>query len=120
MTREEFISLKKDSERRISRRVVPVGIIYSIRLVSPLAALILAALLWRFFSTEARTTILVELGVCVLLFVGSFPAEGDSRRQFSRLALKCPACQSCLVFVGAEKTVETGCCYECGQKVFDL
>ena len=120
MTREQFISQKKDSERRIVRRVVPVGIIYSVRVASAFAGMVLAVLLWRFFPTGARTTILIEFGFCVLLFVGSFPAERDSRRQFSRLALKCPSCQSCLVFVRAEKTLETGCCYDCGKRVFDL
>ena len=120
MTREEFMSQKADSERRICRRVIPLGVIYSIRITSAPAAIILAVLLVQFFATEARTTILLELGFCLLLFGASFPGERDSTRQFLRLALRCPSCGACLVFQRAPKTTDTGCCYECGKRLFDL
>lgn len=120
MTREQFLSQKTESERRIRHRVVPVGIIYSMRLLAVLAGIFLAALLWTRFATGARSAILGELGVCVLLFVVGVSAERDSRRQFVELALKCPECQRCLVFNQAGKTVETGCCSYCGRRLFDL
>ena len=120
MTQDQFISQKIDSERRIRHRAVPVGIIYSIQLASVPASILLAVLLWRVFATGAWTAILCGLGGCVLLFVVGVRAVQDSRRQFVRLALKCPECQSCLVFSQAEKTVETGCCYHCGRRFFDL
>ena len=120
MTQDQFISQKIDSERRIRHRAVPVGIIYSLQLASVPASILLAVLLWRVFATGAWTAILCGLGGCVLLFVVGVRAVQDSRRQFVRLALKCPECQSCLVFSQAEKTVETGCCYHCGRRFFDL
>jgi len=119
MTREEFISQQTDSERRIVRRVVPYGIIYSIRLVSAVAIVLLAVLLWIYFATDARNSILYELGFCLLLFVGSFPVERDTRRQFPRLGLRCPSCQSYLIFLDGRKTAETGCCHHCGERIFD-
>jgi|ERR1035441_8545175 hypothetical protein len=103
MTREQFISQKTESERRIRHGVVPVGIISSIQLVSVPASIFLAVLLWRFFATGASTAIFCGLGLCVFLFVVGFRAERDSRRQFVRLALKCPECQSYLVFNRTEK-----------------
>lgn len=122
ITREQFISRMRDSERGIRHRVVPLGIIYSIRLVSAFAGLVLSVLLFWFLATEARNTVLIELGVCILLFVGSYAAEWDGKRRFVRLALKCPSCQSCLVFLrtdqAAQKTLETGRCYHCGERVF--
>ena len=120
MTRDEFISHKTESELRISRQVIPVGIVYSVRLAAAFSSVVLAVLLFRYFSTDARTTILLAFGVCVLLFFVSFPAERHSRSRFFTLALKCPFCQSCLVFIRAQKTLETGCCYHCGKSVFDL
>ena len=120
MTREEFLLLQADSERRIKRRVIPMGIIYSIRLVSFPASIFLALLLWEYFATDARTIILWELGFCVLLFIGSFPAERDGRKHFARLGLKCPSCQKHLIFSFGKKTAETGRCYHCGERVYTL
>jgi len=119
MTREQFLSQKTESERRIRHRVVPVGVIYSIRLLSVLAGILLAVLLSTRFASGIRTAILGELGICVLLFVVGVRAERDSRRQFAELALKCPECERHLVFNHAEKTVETGCCSYCGRRLFD-
>jgi hypothetical protein len=118
MTREQFLSQKTEAERRIRHRVVPVGIIYSIRLLSVLAGVFFSVLLWTRFATGVRIVILSELGICVLLFVVGVRAERDSKRQFVELALKCPECQSCMVFNRAEKTVETGYCYHCGRRFF--
>ena len=120
MTQAEFVAKQADSERRIVRRVVPYAVIHSVRLVSALAVIVLTALLWRYFATEARTAILWELGACVLLFVVSFPLERDTRRQFPRLGLRCPSCQSYLIFLDGKKTAETGCCHHCGERIFDL
>ena len=120
MTREQFTAQKTDSERRISRRVIPVGIVYAVRLISVPASVFLLVLLFRFSGTSARNTICLELGLCLALFIVSFPLERASKSRFFSLALKCPICQSCLVFIRALKTLETGCCYHCGTRVFDL
>ena len=120
MKREEFLSKQADSERRISRRVIPLGVIYFIRLVSPVGILILALLLRIYFASDARNSILYELLFCVLLFVGSFLAEKYSRKQLSKLGLRCPACQGYLIFVEGKKTAETGRCHHCGAQIFEL
>ena len=118
MTRDEFILQKTESERRICRRVIPMGFIYSIWVATVPAVVFLAVLLLMYFTTEARTTILYELVFCVLLFAISVPAARDSTKQFARLAVKCPFCQSYFVFIPAQeaqKTLETGCCHNCGK-----
>jgi hypothetical protein len=119
MTRGEFISAKTDSERRICPRVIPLGIISAVQLISALACTVLAVILWMFFNTTARDTILVESGICLAMFVGSFPAEKDSKTHFARLALTCPFCHGCLVFSHSMKTSTTGVCCHCDKRVFD-
>src|SRR5438552_13425581 len=98
MTRDDFLSKQADSERRIRWRVIPLGIIYSIRLVSPVCSMILAVLLWIYFGIDARNIILAELVFCVLFFGGSFLAGRDSRRQFAKRGLRCLSCESYLIF----------------------
>jgi len=127
MTRAEFITAQTKSERRISWRVIPLGVLYSIRLVSPLVILILALSLpgiWRLGDVGLRVEFVVGLVCFITLFICSFPLERDSKTQFQKLALMCPACQSYLVFMRYDtvrsKTLETGCCYHCGKRVFDL
>jgi hypothetical protein len=119
MTREEFLSKKADSERQIRRSVIPFGLIYSIRLVSPVCIIVLAVLLAIHFGTAARKTILFELLFCVLLFGITFPVERDGRKRFARLGLRCPSCQSYLIFTDGKKVAETGRCPHCGALVFD-
>lgn len=120
MTREEFLSKQADSERRISWRVLPLGVIYFIRLISLVASMILALLLWTYFATDARKIILFEAVFCVLLFVGSFVAERHGTRQFARLGLRCSYCQGFLVFIDGKKAAATGCCPHCGERVFTV
>jgi hypothetical protein len=119
MTREEFILEKSESERQIRRLVIPVGIIYSLRIGAILGLIYCAVLLWEFFGTPVPTRILLVIGFLVLLFGISFPAARYSYRRFAQLSLKCPFCQSCLVFDRADVTTKTGCCYHCGKKVFE-
>jgi hypothetical protein len=123
MKREEFIAQMTQAERQIRRRVVPLGVVYAVRLASAFACLVLAVLLFLPRVKDARITLLFELGVCVLLFLASFAAERDAKRRFVRLAAKCSKCQTSLVFlemdVEGRKTLETGCCYKCGGPVFD-
>jgi hypothetical protein len=119
MTRAEFLSQQKESERRIVWRVIPLGIIYAIRGMSVVFSIYLAVMLWMYYGTTARNVIVGELIFCVLLFAISFPAERDSKRNFARLGLRCPFCQKFLVFVGGMKAAETGCCDHCGARVFD-
>lgn len=120
MTRDEFMSQKSESERRIRRRIVPVGIIYAVRLASVFGLIYCGVLQWRFYGTAVYMPMLFAVGFLVLLFGLSFPVARNGYRRFVQLALKCPFCQSCLVFNRAAKTVETGCCYHCGKRVFDL
>ena len=119
MTKEEFITQQADSERRIKLRVMPVGIIYSIRIAVAFGALVLPIPLFLYFNTEARTTILYVLGSCIMVFAMTFPWERYSKRRFVELAIKCPSCQSPLVFLFDLKTNETGICYSCGKKIFE-
>ncbi len=119
MTREEFISLQVESERQIRRRVIPFGVIYAVRLVSPVCIIILGVLLWIRFETEARNVIFLELVFCVLLFVTTFPVERNSRKQLARLGLKCQSCQGYLIFSDGKKAAETGHCPHCGARVFE-
>jgi len=119
MTREEFISRQVESERRIRHRVIPFGVIYAVRLASPVCIIILAVLLWICFETEARNLIFLELVFCVLLFAATFLAERNSRKQLGRLGLKCPSCQGYLIFSDGKKTAETGYCPHCGARVFE-
>jgi hypothetical protein len=120
MTREEFVSQMTASEQQIRRRVIPLGFIYSMQLAVAFGGIALAACLFWYFTTAARNILLAELGICALLFFAAFPMERASRRRFISLAVKCPSCQSCLVFMREEKTLETGRCYKCGQRVFDV
>jgi len=119
MNREEFLSKQAESERRIKRRVVPMGVIYAIRLASVFGGVILMALLCIFFTTDARNPVLLALGICGILFAASFPAERDSRMNFAKLALKCPSCQDFLVFIEGRKTAATGICPRCAARIFD-
>jgi uncharacterized membrane protein YagU involved in acid resistance len=119
MTRDEFVSKKSESERRIRRSVVPVGIIYAIRLASVFGFVYCGVIQWRFYGITLYKPMLVALGLLFLLFGVTFPLARTSIKRFKRLALKCPACQGSLVFTWATKTVETGCCCHCGQRVFE-
>lgn len=120
MTREEFASQITASEQQIRRRVIPLGLIYSIQLAGAIGGIALAVCLFQYYATAARNTILIELGICALLFFAGFPVARISKRRYISLSLKCPSCQSCLVFMPAEKTLETGQCYKCGQRIFDV
>lgn len=120
MTREEFVAQKKASEWRISWRVVPPGILYSIFLGMILAVPCLLMLLYLYFSTTVRATILWELACCILLTIICVFAERDGRRRFPKLALKCPSCNGYLVFSAGEETLKTGRCWQCGQQIFDV
>jgi hypothetical protein len=123
MTKDEFMSKMADAERDIRHSVVPLGIIYSVRLGSAFGIIYSAWLQWQMCGTDIQNPTLIAAGVCILLCAGSFPFERYSKRRFVRLALKCPECQSCLVFLRndetAAKTLMTGCCYRCGKRVFD-
>ena len=119
MTRNEFLLKKRESERRIRRRVIPLGVIYSIQLVAAPASIVLMVLLWKYWDTEARNIVLTESVFCILLFAGSLFAERDSRRHYDRLALRCPFCGICLVFIPGKKTVDTGLCYSCGKRIIE-
>jgi hypothetical protein len=114
-TRDEFIRQKVDSERQIRRRVIPLGIIYAIRLAIIPCGIQAAYLTW---NTGSHIPVFCGLVFCALLFVISFPVERNNKRRFVELALKCPSCLSCLVF--EDETLKTGRCYHCGERIFDL
>jgi hypothetical protein len=120
MTKDEFMLQKSESERIIRRRVIPVGLIYSVRMASFLGLALCGVFLWKFYNPAFYTPILPAACVLILLFGISFPAARSSNRRFARFALKCPSCQRWLVFSGAAETVKTGCCYGCGNRIFDL
>jgi hypothetical protein len=124
MTKDEFTSQMADAERNIRHSVLPLGIIYSVQLASAFGLVYSAVLQWKFCRTDTQTATLLAIGCCLLLFLGGFPVERFSKRRFVRLALKCPACQSCLVFLRGDaegqKTLDTGLCYRCGKRVFDI
>jgi hypothetical protein len=120
MTRDEFVSQKSESERRIRLSVVPLGIIYSVRCASFLGLICCGVIQWKLYGSGVYAPMPLAVGFLVLLLGLTFPLARASIKRFRRLALKCPACESCLVFSRAMKTVETGCCYQCGQRVFDL
>jgi len=126
MTRSEFITAKKDSEQRITRRVFPFGVLYTLRVVSPLVILVLGLSMPTFWFVDGgfRVVGFIALVCFIVIFIGSFPLERDAKRQYQRLAFKCPACHGYLVFLECRmdslKTLETGCCYHCGKRVFDL
>ena len=127
MTREEFLKKQGDSERRIKRRVIPLGIVYTVRLMSPFVIVFLALLLpgiWQLGDARIRVEFVMAIVCFILFFVGSFPLERDTKTQFQRLALRCPECSSYLVFIRYDtegsKALESGCCYYCGKRVFDL
>jgi hypothetical protein len=119
MNLEDFLSKQAESERRIRRRVLPMGLIYAIQLASIFCAVVLVVILWVNFATDARNTILLALGICVLLFAAGFPLGRDSRKQFAKLGLKCPSCHNYLVFIDGRKTAETGRCPHCGVQIFE-
>ena len=54
------------------------------------------------------------------MFAITFPWERYSKRRFVELAVKCPSCQSVLVFLHDEKNIDSGRCYNCGQQIFEL
>jgi hypothetical protein len=124
MTKEEFMTRMADAERQIRHSVTPLGIIYSVQLAGAFGLVYTAVLQWKFCRTDIQTATLLATGSCLLLFLGGFPWERYSKRRFVRLALKCPACQSCLVFLQrdaeGQKTLDTGLCYHCGERVFDV
>ena len=120
MTREQFISEQAKSERRIRRRCAPLGIIYCIRLATGGFGLYLLAICFKYFNTDARSTILWELAACISIIAITFPWERYSKHRFVELATKCPSCQSILVFLHDEKNVNSGRCYNCGQLLFEI
>jgi len=112
------------SERDIRRSVLPLGIIYSLRIGSGFGVFYSAWLQWKVSGSDVQAVTLIAIGICVLVCFGTFPLERFSKSRFVRLALKCPTCQSCLVFLSndstAARTLETGCCYQCGKLVFEI
>src|SRR5437879_5503789 len=124
MTKGEFMLQMVGSERAIRRSVVPLGIVYSLRIGSGFGVFYSAWLQWKVSGTDIQPATLVAICVCIIICVGTFPLERFSKGRFVRLALKCPTCQSCLVFLrndsDAARTLETGCCYHCGKPVFHI
>jgi uncharacterized paraquat-inducible protein A len=122
MTRAEFITTQAESERQIRRRVIPFGIIYTLRLASPLVILVLAIftpLVWSDIDVGLRATYISGLVVFTMILAGSFPLERRTKRQYQTFGLRCPSCQYYLIFISGLKTVKTGFCYHCGHKIFD-
>ena len=120
MTRDEFTMLTTGSERRIKRSIFPLGITYSVRLAFGGYGIYLIVLFFMHFNTEATSVILYGIVVCGFFFTVTFPWERYSKRRFVELSVKCPSCHSCLVFLQDENTLNTGRCYHCGTKVFDV
>jgi uncharacterized membrane protein len=119
MTREQFLLTQADSEHQVRRRVVPMGIIYFLRLAAAFCSVILAVLLYINFATEARNVIFFELAFCISLFVASFVAERASKKHFAKHALKCRSCNGYLIFVDGKKAAESGHCPHCDAQVFE-
>jgi hypothetical protein len=123
MTKDEFISQMTGAEGRIRHRVLPLGVIYSVRLGAIFGFAYSVVEQWKLCGRDIQTATLLAAGCCVLLCVATFPFERYSKKRFVMLATKCPTCGSCLVFLRNDtttaKTLETGCCYHCGKRVFD-
>lgn len=123
MTRNEFLSEMSNAERHIRHSVLPLGIIYSVRLGSFFGIFYAVFQQWKSFGVDIQTPTLLALACCILLCAATYPVERYSKRRFVRLAFKCSCCGSCLVFLRndetAAKTLDTGCCYHCGNRVFD-
>lgn len=119
MTFDEFRAKKAESEHLIKRRVIPMGLVYSVQFASGICVVILAVLTTIYFATDARTGLLYLLCFCLFLLVASSAAERDSRKHFDRLSFKCPSCQYALVFIDEEEEImETGRCFRCEEPVF--
>jgi hypothetical protein len=103
--------------------VPPLGIIYSVRLGALFGVVYAAVLQWKTLGADVQTPTLLAIGCCVLLCVVTFPFERYCKRRFLRLALKCSACGGCLVFLRDDdtgaRTLETGCCFHCANRVFN-
>ena len=88
MTRAEFVSQKSESERRIRCSVVPVGIIYAMRLGAVFGLVYCGVIQWGSYGTAIYKPLLFAVGFLLALLVASFPAARYSRRRFAELALK--------------------------------
>lgn len=123
MTRDEFISEMSDAELHIRHSVLPLGIIYSVRLGSFFGIPYSIFQQWKAFGMDVQMPTLLAVGSCILVCAATYPIERYSKKRFVRLAFKCSSCGSCLVFLRndgtAAKTLDTGCCYRCGNRVFD-
>ena len=119
MTRDEFIKQISESEQKIMNRVFPVGIVFAVRLGTIEGLIVCGWLQWRFCGANLYSPMLLAIGILVLLFCGSIPAASYCNKRFDQFALKYPFCHCYMVFNLATKTVETGCCYHCGKRVFD-
>ena len=112
------------SERDIRRSVLPLGIIYSLRIGSGFGVFYSLWLQWKVSGWDIQPATLIAIAICVLVCFATFPLERFSKSRFVRLAVKCPTCQSCLVYLSndstAARTLETGCCYRCGEPVFEM
>ena len=119
MTRDEFMKQKSESEQKIMNHVFPVGIVFAVRLGTIGGLIYCGWLQWRFCGANLYSPMLLAIGILVLLFCGSIPAASYCNKRFDQFALKYPFCHCYIMFNLATKTVETGCCYHCGKRVFD-
>jgi len=112
-----------DAERSIRHSVPPLGIIYSVRLGSFFGIFYAVFQQWKSFGMEIQMPTLLAVACCMLFCAATSRMERYCKKRFVRLAFKCSSCGSCLVFLRndgtAAKTLDTGCCYHCGNRVFD-
>ena len=116
MTRAEFISRQKAIERDLRCLwFIPWGIVFAIGLGMVGWLIYLLVVLFLYFRTDALPTIVCEMGVCLLVLGGLFLRERMWRRSLDKSGLWCPSCGKWLV----PNVAETGCCGQCGKRVFD-
>lgn len=84
MKRDEFVSQKSGSERRIRCSVVPVGIIYAMRLGAVFGLVYCGVIQLRFYGTAIYKPLLFAVGFLFSLLVASFPAAQHSRKRFAQ------------------------------------
>jgi hypothetical protein len=116
MTKDEFISKHKAVQHNLTHLgFVPWGIVFSIWLAMVGWLLCLIVLMVRYFGTDVLSTILWQIGFCLLVLGGVFVADKLWMRRLRNCGLHCPSCQKWL----DEGVADTGCCGHCSERVLD-
>lgn len=117
MTREDFIRSKQEGERYGKR--FPWWIFACMWFAGTAWTIYLLVLLLLYWSTEARTPILVELCVCVLLIAALPFFDRLWKERMTKLGLQCPSCHAWLISAKGEAVLQTGRCEDCGTQLIE-